>query len=818
MINHPVHGSEWTLTARVAVTLALLVSLSTLAAAQGERWAILIGVSAYNDPGIANLPYVSNDVQAMYEALTSPDGGFRADHVRKLTTDATDRTLLPTRINIVKRIKTLSQVVGPGDTVLLYFSGHGDTADGQGYLLPMDADTTDIPYSSVNLNKVHELLEAYGAAAVIEIIDACFSGVAAKGSGTCTDEFAKSVQPRAKAGGDTGPRGWITLASCAANQESYPLERGSAVGSSSAFTHFLTQGLRGAADEPPVGDGDGRLSIGEVSRYVEDRVKAWAAKSGVMQEPQFKQAGGADLASLVLLDLGGGPAVGLGRLRVTSVPSGAAIWLDDRDTGQVTPATVEDVRVGQHVVQLRLAGHARNTIGATVEAETTATAQATLSARVIYGEIAGRVMDEVGKPVVGASVVLAGVGATTTDAQGRYRFARVQQGDYKVKVTAEGYEAASATARQGRATDLRLRSSLREIQFSNETGVEVKLYLSWHDATHGWRSGQWVLAAGKSGYLAQDDVCIKADQIRHWGESADGAMVWRTTAKSEVVDVTVAAGAHRLVYRREDAVLVRPTTSTPTATPTTPAPTPPSSGKPWERPGTFAGQEIVGPGDIPLVWVPGGSFRMGSEDGKKDERPVHHVELSGFWIGKTEVTVEQWRSVMGRVAMSSIQGRGQSSAQDGVTWSEAKRFCDKSGLALPTEAQWEYAARGPNSRRYPWGDEWDNKKCLNMDNLGPGDVSSLFMIIGEFPSGMSWCGAWDMAGNVWEWCADRYGSDYYSLSPQKDPPGPGSGKCWVLRGGAWAGGEESCRSARRRHDSEESGTYGCGFRVASNCH
>jgi len=664
---------------------------------QPQKWAILIGVSDYDDPQITDLPYVRNDVEAVYDALTSPPGGFEKGSVRILKADAEDPSFRPTRMNIIRRLKTLAQLARPGDLVLFYFSGHGDSDAGRGYLLPTDAETVDIPYSSVDLEKVHRELEKSGAAVVVEVIDACFSGVAAKGGeATMTEDFAKAVVPRAKEAAETGRRGWITLASCGPEQESYPLDPSRpARSSSSAFTHFFARGLRGEADS----DGNGRIAIEELSRYVEGQVVAWADEQGLMQKPQFKLAGSSDLGRLPLLDLGG--AVEVGILRVTSEPDGAAIWLDYRDTGKLTPVTIKNLRVGGHVVQVRLEGHDPWEQQITVEHDRTLAVQATLRKRVVYGQVSGRVVDPNGKPVVGALVVLVAVGATNTDADGHFTFRHVQQGQYDLRVSADGYKPGEATARTGQA-------------------LEVGLALA-----------------------------------------------------------------------------------------PTPRPGPSSTGRPWERPGTQLGQEITGPAGIKLVWVPGGSFMMGSNDGDDDEKPVHEVELDGFWIGKTEVTVAQWRSVMGSVPEHN--DRGDDHPVVWVSWDDCQEFCEKVGLSLPTEAQWEYAARGPESRVYPWGDEWDPKRVCCHENRGPG---GRMFPVGSFSAGASWCGALDMAGNVYEWCGDCYDEDCYAQSPRRNPTGPAAGEWRVLRGGSWGSSASICRSAARRHRRPEDSYDDLGFRVA----
>ncbi len=234
---------------------------------------------------------------------------------------------------------------------------------------------------------------------------------------------------------------------------------------------------------------------------------------------------------------------------------------------------------------------------------------------------------------------------------------------------------------------------------------------------------------------------------------------------------------------------------------------------PWERPGSSAGDEIVGPDGGVYVWVPPGSFMMGSDDGSDSEKPVHRVQLDGFWLGKHQVTNAQYRAfcdATGR-AFPAKSDQGDDHPVVWVNYHDAQAYCEHHALGLPTEAQWEYAARGPENRVYPWGDEWAPENLCWLRKKGPGGKT---FPVGSFPAGASWCGALDMAGNVWEWCADWYSATYYQFSPELNPRGPESGAARVSRGGSWYYLSDDCRGADRADSGPSCSVSHCGFRCA----
>jgi formylglycine-generating enzyme required for sulfatase activity len=143
-----------------------------------------------------------------------------------------------------------------------------------------------------------------------------------------------------------------------------------------------------------------------------------------------------------------------------------------------------------------------------------------------------------------------------------------------------------------------------------------------------------------------------------------------------------------------------------------------------------------------------------------------------------------------------------------VSWQDASDYASYVNAALPTEAQWEKAARGTDGRQYPWGDTWQPERCVSALQTGQHT-----MPVGSFPTNASPCGCVDMAGNVWQWCADVFDSKYYAISPAANPTGPTSGSNHVLRGGGWVNVKpKTFRSAYRNYDGEDNYDDSYGFR------
>jgi len=209
---------------------------------------------------------------------------------------------------------------------------------------------------------------------------------------------------------------------------------------------------------------------------------------------------------------------------------------------------------------------------------------------------------------------------------------------------------------------------------------------------------------------------------------------------------------------------------------------------------------------VDMALVPAGEFTMGSPAGERDEQPAHRVYVDAFSMDKYEVTVGQY-AVFLREAGGDMpadwktmnQPSHQKRPAVNVDWADAARYCKWAGKRLPTEAEWEKAARGTDGRLYPWGNDPPTPLHANYGKKGLNHHGAL-VPVGTLEAGKSPYGIYDMAGNVLEWVSDWYDENYNKNSPPQNPTGPSTGGFKVLRGGSWNSNPLNLRSADRYFD------------------
>jgi formylglycine-generating enzyme required for sulfatase activity len=361
-----------------------------------------------------------------------------------------------------------------------------------------------------------------------------------------------------------------------------------------------------------------------------------------------------------------------------------------------------------------------------------------------------------------------------------------------------------------------------------EVGMPMREIQAMHDA--GMTPMQIVVAATRDAAY----VCRRADVLGtlEVGKYADILVVNGDPLRNLDVLRDVQLVIHEGIIIRNK---VGPTV-TPSATMPPPTTTPVLSDQPSPETRTRSGDNMT------IVYVPGGTFLMGSTEAQieaartlcdeypddygkcnqaafGDEVPPHAVTLDSFWLDGTEVTNAQYALCVAEGACRASRladdpdYNGDDYPAAGIPWQAAADYCAWAGGRLPTEAEWAYAARGTEGALFPWGDAfdcaggnfWDDGTGCDDGYAGPAPA-------GSFPQGSSWCGALDMAGNVWEWVADAYGP--YLAEAQVNPTGPSSGDERVLRGGSWGYVPAFVRGAYRYPAPATADYLAVGFRCA----
>ena len=240
-----------------------------------------------------------------------------------------------------------------------------------------------------------------------------------------------------------------------------------------------------------------------------------------------------------------------------------------------------------------------------------------------------------------------------------------------------------------------------------------------------------------------------------------------------------------------------------------------------------AGHDAAQRDPVEMVVIPAGPFIFGStkETGREDEWPRRKIALHSFAIDKFEVTNARFLAFVkqtghryppnpyGEGLLKSVRGIENLPVVP-VNWYDASEYCQWAGKRLPTEAEWEKAARGSDGRMYPWGNEPPTKNHANFER--DWDGTHTLHQVGALPAGNSTYGVADMAGNAREWVQDWYHPEYYGKAPNRNPQGPENGVLRVIRGGSWHSPVQDIRAAARGKGGFALKTHGVGFRCAKD--
>ncbi len=440
-----------------------------------------------------------------------------------------------------------------------------------------------------------------------------------------------------------------------------------------------------------------------------------------------------------------------GAVMAVSVPQGAKVYLDGKDTGKITPCTLTEVASGNHEIRLQMPDYAPASSNVTVVDGQTANVNVTMKAR--FASVTINSLPEAEIKVNGSIV---GKGVYT---------ANMQEGIYDVEVSLVSHKSVAkqieVVANQSQSVELKPTPIYGMLDVNSKPlGANItingKSYGDTPATIETLLIGDYDVVLTKTGYASVTQRVSISEN------------------RSSEINATLPSG--RIVSIVTDS----------------------------------SGDVIF----ADMVKVEGGTFTMGatSEQGKDaydNEKPAHQVTLSDYYIGKYEVTQELWTAVMGSNPSSFT---GTNLPVETVSWNDCQQFIDRlnsmTGLRfrLPTEAEWEYAARGGNkSKGYKYSGSNNVKEVAWYEkNSGSGTHA----VGTKQPNEL---GIYDMSGNVWEWCSDWYGS--YSSSSQTNPTGPFSGSRRVLRGGSWYDAARGCRVSYRGSISPSSRADDIGFRL-----
>ncbi len=717
------------------------------------KFALIIGNSKYDDLTLRQLHAPDADVQVLAEVLRDPAiGGFS---VQTLVNESSQVASQEIEAFFADR-KT-------DDLLLFYFSGHGvKDESGQLYFAVSSTRTKLLRSTAIPAQLVNEVMRLSRSRQQVLLLDCCYSGA-----------FAKGMIAKGEAGIGTRERfegrGRVILTASDAMQYAFEGDRVEGQATQSVFTRVLVDGMTtGEADL----DRDGLIAFDELAEYVCERVR----NEDRAQTPQ-RWALGVD------------GKIFIARNPKPIVPKAVELPLELRTLIESPMASAREV-AARELGNLAWGSHPG----------------LALSALAALQQLAE---DDSRKVANTANEILAGLSAdrAAKDAK-RAEQERLQRERTEAERLAREKAEQERIARDAERVE-------QERQAKAKAEAERLLALKAEQERQAKAKAEADRVAKDAERMERERAPAAREKDKPQPQRKPG--LWWGMGGIGIAGLAIVALAlcGISLFALNNGFTPKPTATKAVAAVTTTVP---------QFTATLGiGSTEVSPIDgMVQVYVPAGSFQMGSDSGDADEQPVHPVTLDAFWIDQTEVTNKMYALCVdsGKCSPPSSTKSYTRDSYYGnapydnypviyVSWNDANAYCEWAGRRLPTEAEWEKAARGTDGRTYPWGDAAPGSTRLNY-NRNVGDTTE----VGNYPEGASPYGALDMAGNVWEWVSDWYDGGYYSNSPSENPLGPDSGQYRVLRGGSWYSSGNYVRAADHSWDEPGYVYYGIGFRCA----
>ena len=714
------------------------------------KYALIIANTEYTDPGLAQLTAPGKDAKELARVLDSREI-CEFDDVIVLFND-----------NASKVSETIDYFLSnrkPSDLLLLYFSGHGVRDEyGSLYLAVKNTNRSRLRSTAIKSDFIREAMDQSRSKRQVLILDCCNSGAFAQGA-------------KAEIGGSVGTAsafegtGYGRVVLTASDSTQFALEGDTVTGDmeNSLFTNFLVKGLEGEADA----NGDGRITIDELYDYAYEQIINITPK----QTPgkwSYKQQGEIILRQNIRVE----------DTKPVPLPDDliAAINSSFPYVREGAVSQLESLLRGKNLSLARSARLALERIAAGDDSRRVA-------------DTAQKVLDsaEGDRPVF--STRTSQLRREKKEQEARFKAEQAKLLQEKVELEKRLQEEKS-TRERIEAVQRKAKDEAKPVPPGRRwspVGMGIAIITILAIGYAGTR-----LLPALSGRVPTATSFVTRTPIEDTAVPTEQPNSIPVTGKSDTPPPT---------FEEPTATLVPTEAFTPTASE-------PSS-------------EITDDKSVVMILVSAGNFIMGSNNGDADERPIHPVYLNAFYIDKFEVTNARYQDCVNAgdckppvqadsYTRSSYYGNSQYDNYPVVyvDWSMANAYCAWRDASLPTEAQWEKAARGSDERTYPWGRGTDCQKanyqgCINGTNE-----------VGSYENGKSPYGVYDMAGNVWEWVADWYSEAYYKTSPSSNPLGIDQGRARVLRGGSWNRDPSNIRSSNRVNYAPTYNNFDVGFRCA----